>query len=75
MGMGWGIPYPSLSSPCNTPGSVGTRTIIAHPAPNVNRQNAQKIKFVQNAQNDTHGTVDTFCLCKLHNTPATNSEK
>ena len=36
------------------------RNIIAQIRQLVNRQIAQKIKFVQFAQNDTHGTVDAF---------------
>ena len=40
--------------------ALGGRNIIAQIRQLVNRQIAQKIKFVQFAQNDTHGTVDAF---------------
>ena len=42
------------------PAALGGRNIIAQIRQLVNRQIAQKIKFVQFTQNDTHGTVDAF---------------
>lgn len=60
---------PPLAHSLLSPAALWARNIIAHPATNVNRHFAQILFFVQNAQNDTHGRVDTFCLCKLHNTP------
>ena len=60
---------PPLAHSLLSPAAPWARTIIAQIGQLVNRQIAQILFFVQNAQNDTHGRVDTFCLCKLHNAP------
>ena len=46
----WGADSLPVFFRLDTPGYVGARNIIAHPAPEVNRQNKQNFIFVQNAQ-------------------------
>ena len=51
---------PPLAHSLLSTAALGGRNIIAQIRQLVNRQIAQKIKFVQFAQNDTHGTIDAF---------------